>query len=175
MYELPKGYRPQGKLRRSVHKQGKRNPSYLIPMLLTEPMVEFWPFRQPQPSGGDRTAIPKAMRGTSLPAYTSSPAMRRCGKLLQRHTNVRAWIKNGVVCAAGWAITTLPRVSRGRTRALKDAHRHPQTRTKHPTQQAPLEVVPWDNIDARVHLHHGYLTAEDKAPGFFWDWATGSW
>ena len=102
LFFMPQEYPEDGKLYSCSVALGSsrkgRRLRRVIPMLLCTPMVPFWPFDAPQPRADpDRPApsppdqIPPALQGTTLADY-ATPAMQKCGRLLQHHSHVRAWI-----------------------------------------------------------------------------------
>ena len=42
------------------------------------------------------------------------------------------------------------------------------------TQDAP-EVLPWYQVDMKLHLDSGFLHVGDRHPGFFWDFDLLNW
>ena len=50
-------------------------------------MAPFWPFARQE----THHEIPQHLRGAIMPAY-ADPPMQKCGRFLQRHTKVKAWV-----------------------------------------------------------------------------------
>ena len=92
LFYLPLGCADQTLLKSAVH-MGKRK-GHAIPLLLVSFMMEFWPWRKPQPAG----SLPAwLVNREHLQAYTEDAAMRACGTFLRTYTRVKAC--NRVVAA----------------------------------------------------------------------------